>query len=132
MHKRSPDSGPNEGSAPRDEVHLSNSAIEVLTDAVRRFAQRQLGLHPATLFVDAHTDSIVLTMHGFLAEAEKNGAKEKRVAALIARSHTEAFRTVRGMLELQASRIIGRPVEGSSLFLDPESDYGTIILFLEK
>ncbi|MBD3391293.1 MAG: DUF2294 family protein [Chitinivibrionales bacterium] len=107
---------------------LGDEILDRLASDVKQFANDLLGLHPSSVFADAHAGSITVTMNDVLADAERLGAKDRRVAELIVRNHTASFKAVSGILHTHCAAVARRPVESSSFFIDPESNCATIIL----
>ncbi|MBD3239146.1 MAG: DUF2294 family protein [Chitinivibrionales bacterium] len=99
-----------------------------LPATVRSFVESQLGLHPGEVYSDEHGSSITVTLKGVLSDSERNAAKDKATAELIARALTEAFRSVRGLFLARCSTVLGKSVEAATLTLDPQSNYASIIL----
>jgi hypothetical protein len=65
---------------------------ESIAEAAGEFARNQPGIHPGSIFVDHHGASLTITLKKVLAGSEKYAIRDKRAAALIARTLSEAFR----------------------------------------
>lgn len=126
MNDHARDNGPGSDSLPPD-----TGSRKGLTDTIVAFVTAQLGLHPDKVFIDEHGSSITVTLRNVLSDSEKNAAKDKRTAELIARALTEAFRSVSGILVANCSSALEMPVEAASFVLDPQSNHASIILSLD-
>lgn len=121
-----------DGTALPDGGQRGNEVHSRLSDAVLLFVRSQLGLKPAAIFVDEHGASITVTLKGVLSDSERNAAKDKRTAELIARAMKEAFRSVAGLLVAASSTALGKTVDEATFFLDPHSNYAAIVLTLDN
>jgi uncharacterized protein YbcI len=111
---------------------IAHTACAGLSDAILFFVKSQLGLNPGAIFIDDHGSCIHVTLKDILANAERNAANDKPTAILIAKTHTESFRSVCGILLSLCTETLKRPVESATLLLDPQSNYASILLIIER
>jgi uncharacterized protein YbcI len=69
-----------------------------------------------------------VTLKSVLSNSERNAAKDKRTAELLARTLTEAFRSVSSILVAHCSSAVGITVESATLLLGPQSNCASIIM----
>lgn len=110
---------------------MSDRACKALADVVVKFVRSQLGLNPGEVFVHPHGGSATVTLKNVLSNSERNAAKERRTADLIARTLTEAFRSVSSILVAQCSSSVGVTAESVTFLLDPQSNCASIILTMK-
>lgn len=111
---------------------LTPESSQRLHDTLAQFFDSQLGLHPGSIFLDEHNSSVYVILKHVFADAERNGAKDKRIAELIIRAHKEAFWSISDLLITACSKALGLAVEVSSLLLDPESNLVSLVLTCRK
>jgi len=105
---------------------------ESIAEAAGEFARNQLGIYPGSIFVDHHGASLTITLKKVLAGSEKYAIRDKRAAALIARTLSEAFRAVAGILKAKIGGIVGGNVTEASLVLDASTNRVSIFLETEE
>lgn len=100
-------------------------------EIVLDFIKKQLGLYPEAIFIDQHEDTLVITLSEVLSDAEKNAVTDKNIADKIARTLSEAFRSVASIFKIKVSSILGRNITEASLVIDVPSNCATIFMKYE-
>lgn len=103
-----------------------------ITQITLDFVSNQLGLHPSAIFVDRHDASLMITLKNVLSDSEKYAVRDKHTAELIARTLSEAFRSVAGILKNKTSQVVGRNVSEASLLLDVSTNCASIFLEIDS
>jgi uncharacterized protein YbcI len=99
-----------------------------IMETALEFVNHQLGLYPRAIFVDQHGASLIITLKGVLSDSEKYAMKDKRAAELIAKTLSEAFRSVAGILKTKIGGVWGRTISEASLVLDAAINRASIFL----
>ncbi len=117
-----------DGAVPSDNCKTNDDLFRVIVS----FVKSQLGLNPDEIFIDEHGSCINVTLKNVFADAERNAAKDKSTAILIAKTFTESFLSVRGILLAACTETLKMPVESATFLLDPQSNYASILLTVER
>jgi len=93
-------------------------------DVVASFGRDQMGAALELVSVSLRPDTLLITLRSVTSPAEKNLAKEERGRALLANLYSRAFDSVKQVLEAHIEEILGRPVAGAAITVEPESGNG--------
>jgi len=91
---------------------------------VASFGRDQMGAALELVSVSLRPDTLLITLRSVTSPAEKNLAKEERGRALLANLYSRAFDSVKQVLEAHIEEILGRPVAGAAITVEPESGNG--------
>ena len=95
-----------------------------IADVVTAFAKDQMSSALKLVSVSLQTDTLVITLSSVTSPAEKDLAREERGRTLLAKLYSRVFDSVKQDLELHIEEILGRPVTGASITVEPESGNG--------
>ena len=95
-----------------------------IADVVAAFGKDQMGAALELVSVSLQPDTLLITLRSVTCPAEKDLAKEERGRALLGNLYSRAFDSVKQVLEAHIEEILGRPVTGSSITVEPESGNG--------
>lgn len=97
------------------------------------FVGKQLGLYPDEIIVCRQGTSLIITMRNFLSDAEKHVAvADKHIAEKIAKTISEAFRSVSALLEVKVSRNLGKNISEISIIVDVSINCASIFMKVES
>jgi len=96
-----------------------------IAQAASAFEQQRTGHTPKTVAVVLSEDTLVITMHGALSEAEKALAKSAEGAAQLQEFHRQLFASTSESLRQDIKRITGVEVRQATAEVEPAS--GTLI-----
>ena len=98
-----------------------------LSEAVTAFLTDQMSMAPASVIIDTHPDSLVVTFCGATSLAEKDCAQDAEARDRIERCYRELFQVTASLLNATVEAIVRKPVERSTLSLDVVSGDGVIL-----
>lgn len=93
--------------------------------AARVFEQQRTGRGPRSVTVVLSDDTLVITLHGALSEAEKTLARDPEGAAQLQEFHRQLFASAGGALRQEIERITGAKVREATAEIEPNS--GTVV-----
>ncbi|MGH8631556.1 MAG: DUF2294 domain-containing protein [Burkholderiales bacterium] len=102
-----------------------SSMAQQIAQAARTFEQQRNGHAPKSVTVVLSDDTLVITLHGALSEAEKNLAKDPDGAAQLQEFHRQLFASAAGTLRREIERITGAKVRESAAEIEPNT--GTVV-----
>jgi uncharacterized protein YbcI len=91
---------------------------------VAAFGRDQLGAALELVSVALQPDMLFITLRNVTCPAEKNLAEEDRGRALLGTLYSRAFDSVKHAIEARLEELLGRPVTGAAITVDPESGHG--------
>ena len=89
-----------------------------------------MSVSPASVAVSLGPDSVVVTLQGVTAPAEREYARDRDGKRLLERFYEEVFDASRPVFETAVADVLSRPVERSKLSVDAESGSAVIIVAL--
>jgi uncharacterized protein YbcI len=95
-----------------------------IADVVATFAKDQVSNALELVSVSLQPDMLFITLRSVTCPAEKDLAREERGRTLLVNLYSRAFDSVKRVLESHIEEILGRPVTGSAITVDPESGNG--------
>lgn len=101
-----------------------------IAQTIVRFEKDRLALAPGSVTVDISAQTIVVTLRGACAPAEREYAKDGHGRTLLERLYRELFDAVRKGLEVLISQMVGTNIESSQLIIEPASGNGLIVFTL--
>ena len=107
-------------------MNQPNSAVaHQIAEAASAFEQQRTGHAPKTVTVVLSEETLVITMHGSLSEAEKALAKSAEGAAQLQEFHRRLFANASDSLRQEIKRITGVEVRQATAEVEPAS--GTVV-----
>lgn len=109
-------------------MKLSNPSSEKarqIAHAARLFEHEATGHEPRSVTVVLSDDSLVITLHGALSEAEKAMALDPDGAAKVQEFHQQLFASAAHALREEIERITGVKVREAAAEIEPSS--GTVV-----
>lgn len=100
-----------------------------VSEAVRTFLMNQMSWTPASISVDIHSESLVVTFCGATSLAERDCAEDMQVRERIERCYRELFDVTGPTLNTALEAVVGRQVERSKLSVDVVSGDGVVVSF---
>jgi uncharacterized protein YbcI len=95
------------------------SMAQQLAQAVRTFQEKQTGHLPKSVAVVLSEDTLVVTLHSVLSQAEQVLAQSPKGAADLQEYHRQLFRNSVDSLRKEITRITGRDVREAAVEFDP-------------
>jgi uncharacterized protein YbcI len=95
------------------------SMAQQLAQAVRTFQEKQTGHLPKSVTVVLSEDTLVVTLHSALSQAEQVLAQSPKGAADLQEYHRQLFRNSVDSLRKEITRITGRDVREAAVEFDP-------------
>ncbi|MHC4092130.1 MAG: Na-translocating system protein MpsC family protein [Planctomycetota bacterium] len=102
----------------------SNMAQQI-AQVAKAFEQERTGHRPKSVTVVLSDDTLVITLHGALSEAEKALAKNPDGAAKVQEFHRQLFTSAAGTLRQEIERITGVKVREATAEIEPST--GTVV-----
>ena len=102
----------------------SNMARQ-LAEAAVAFEQRRTGHAPKSVTVVLSGETLVITLHGALSQAEKDLAKSPTGAARVQEFHRQLFTSASDSLRQEIKRITGVEVREATAEIEPAT--GTVV-----
>ncbi|MFH1747299.1 MAG: DUF2294 domain-containing protein [Planctomycetota bacterium] len=90
-----------------------------IAQVAKAFEQERTGHRPKSVTVVLSDDTLVITIHGALSEAERALAKDPDGAAQLREFHRQLFATAVGTLRLEIERITGVKVCEATAEIEP-------------
>ena len=103
---------------------------ERIAQTILRFEKDRLALAPESVVVDLSPQTVVVTLRGACAPAERQYATNGHGRALLERLYRELFDAVRKDLETLIAQMVGASIRTSQLIIDPASGNGIILFAL--
>jgi uncharacterized protein YbcI len=101
------------------------SIAQQVAEAAMEFQRQRTGLAPKSATVVLSEDTLMITLHGALSEAEQNLAKSPTGAAQVRKFHRELFTSSADSLRQEIKRITGVEVREAMAEVEPAS--GTVV-----
>jgi uncharacterized protein YbcI len=98
---------------------------QAIAQAARTFEQERTGHGPKAVTVVLSDDTLVITLHGALSEAEKTLAKDPDGAVRVQEFHRQLFASAAGTMSREIERITGAKVREATAEIEPNT--GTVI-----
>jgi len=111
-------------------METDKEAERQLSEAVTSFLTDQMSMTPASVTVDTHPDSLVVTFCGATSLAERDCARDAQARDRIERCYREQFHVTTPLLNATVEAIVCKPIERSRLSLDVLSGDGVILFTL--
>ena len=104
------------------------SMAQQIAQVARAFEQQRTGHGPKSVTVVLSDDTLVITLHGALSEAERALAKDPVGAAQLQEYHRQLFASAASTLRREIERITGVKVHEAVAEIEPST--GTVVKVL--
>ena len=104
----------------------SETVEERIIGSVRKFESDQMQLNPVSIQVNLQSGTLFVMLEGIIFPAEKAWARDEGGRERLEQYHARTFDAGKQILEAEIQTILGRPVERSTLRVDPISGNGVI------
>ena len=105
--------------------HLNSNAAQQIAQAAIAFQQQRTGHKPLSVAVVLSGDTLLITLHGALSQAEKALAQSPDGAAQVQEFHRQLFTSSANELRQEIKRITG--VEVREAIAEVETKTGTVV-----
>ena len=102
-------------------IQSKSTVAEQIARAASTFEERRTGHAPRSVTVVLTDNTLVITLHGALSEAEKAVAKEPAGAAKVQEFHRQLFANSSDSLRQEIKRITGMEVREATAEIEPAS-----------
>jgi len=99
----------------------------LVSEAATKFLMEQMSMMPASVTIDTHPDSLVVTFFGATSLAERDCAGDAQSRDRIERCYRELFQVTAPLLNATVAAIVRKPIERSNFSLDVASGDGVIL-----
>lgn len=106
-------------------IRTSARTVQRIAHAARAFERQRTGNGPKSVTVVLSDDTLVITVHGALSEAERALARDPDGAAQVQAFHSQLFSNAAFTLRREIEQITGAKVCEASAEIEPNS--GTIV-----